>query len=450
MVQLTTGSRATGSPSFPSFIPPRMPRSTSPAATADRRRNQRCAHPVSSDDAPPVLPPIRSVRSLVDADNLTEPAMLVHGLLHQGTKGILAGASKTGKTWMLMDLAISVASGTRFLSWPTTVGRVLFVNMEIQEAFLRSRFQAMFAARSIPPVDGLDVLTLRGEEMGAGELLRALEARLRGGRYALVIIDPIYKLMVGRSEVGSTGVGILCAQIERLVVSTGAAVVYAHHFPKGVHASKRPLDRLSGSGVFGRDADTILTLTEHQVDDCYTVEATVRNLPSPPPVVMEWDFPRIVLRSDLEPEALRVTATAGGRRGLAIVLGALVRPLSHPDWLQASVDGGVSRATFFRARQRLEAQGLVVLVPATGMWHRTNPAGGETILGLAETIETATAFLRAPAGAPPLPSAPPSAPAATPPVASSLPPFETERRIYIPPDPDARSQPEDTPQPVGN
>ena len=84
-----------------------------------------------------VLPPIRSVRSLVAADNLVEPRLLVHGLLHQGTKAILGGSSKTGKTWLLMDLAISVASGTPFLSWPTTAGRVLFVNMEIQEAFLR-------------------------------------------------------------------------------------------------------------------------------------------------------------------------------------------------------------------------------------------------------------------------------------------------------------------------
>ncbi len=376
--------------------------------------------------------------------------MLVHGLLHQGTKGILGGASKTGKTWVLMDLAISVASGTPFLSWPTTAGRVLFVNMEIQEAFLRSRFQAMFAARSIPPVDGLDVLTLRGEEMGAEELLRALETRLRGGRYALVILDPIYKLMVGRSEVGGTAVGILCSQIERLVVSTGAAVVYAHHFPKGVQASKRSIDRLSGSGVFGRDADTILTMTEHQVDDCYTVEATVRNLPSPQPVVVEWDFPRMVLRSDLEPEAMRVTANAGGRRGLGVVLEALVRPLSHPDWLQASVEGGVSRATYFRARQRLEAQGAVAFIPATGMWHRTNRAGGDTIPGLNETLETATAFLRAPEGAPPPMAVQPSASAASAPTAATLPPFETERRIFIPPDPDAQPQPPEAPEPVAN
>jgi hypothetical protein len=351
---------------------------------------------------------------------------------------------------MLMDLAISVASGTPFLSWPTTVGRVLFVNMEIQEAFLRQRFEAMFAAREMQAVDGLDVLTLRGEEMSASDLLTALGNQLRGGGYSLVIIDPIYKLMVGRSEVGGTGVGILCAQIERLVVSTGAAVIYAHHYTKGFQASKRPLDRLGGSGVFGRDADTVLTLTEHQVDDCYTVEAIVRNLPTPQPIVVEWDFPRMLVRSDLEPEALRLSAGGGSRRSTSIVLRALARPLSHQDWLQASVDARVSRATFFRARQRLEAQGAVAFIPATGMWHRTNRAGGDTIPGLNETLETATAFLRAPEGAPPPMAVQPSASAASPPTAATLPPFETERRIFIPPDPGAQPQPDDPPQPVGN
>lgn len=396
----------------------------------------------------PVLPPIRTVRSLVGADNLVEPRLLVHGLLHQGTKAILGGSSKTGKTWLLMDLAISVASGTPFLAWPTTAGRVLFVNMEIQEAFLRQRFQTMFSARTMQAVEGLDVLTLRGEEVSAADLLRALGNQLRGGGYSLVIIDPIYKLMIGRSEVGSTGVGVLCSQIERLVVSTGAAVIYAHHYPKGFQASKRPLDRLGGSGVFGRDADTVLTLTEHQVDDCYTVEATVRNLPTPTPIVVEWDFPRMLVRPDLEPEALRVSESAGRRRSQGIVLGALARPLPHQDWLQASVQAGVSRATFFRVRQRLEARGAVVFVPATGMWHRTGQAGGEMFPGLNETLETATAFLRAPAGALPPPLPPPRAPAENPTTPATLPPFETERRIFIPPDPDPQGQPEDNPQPV--
>lgn len=395
-----------------------------------------------------VLPPIRSVRNLVAADNLAEPRLLVHGLLHQGTKAILGGSSKTGKTWLLMDLAISVASGTPFLSWPTTAGRVLFVNMEIQEAFLRQRFQTMFSARTMQAVDGLDVLTLRGEETSASDLLRVLENQLRGGGYSLVIIDPIYKLMIGRSEVGSTGVGVLCSQIERLVVSTGAAVIYAHHYPKGFQASKRPLDRLSGSGVFGRDADTVLTLTEHQVDDCYTVEATVRNLPTPAPIVVEWDYPRMVVRPDLEPEALRVSESAGRRRSLGIVLGALARPLPHQEWLRASVEAGVSRATFFRVRQRLEARGAVVFVPATGMWHQTDQVGGETFPGLNETLETATAFLRAPEGAQPHLPTQPSAPAASSPTPATLPPFETERRIFIPPDTVARPQPEDAPQPV--
>jgi hypothetical protein len=39
------------------------------------------------------------------------------------------------------------------------------------------------------------------------------------------------------------------------------------------------MDRMSGSGVFARDADTILTLTEHEVEGCFAVEMNLRNLP---------------------------------------------------------------------------------------------------------------------------------------------------------------------------
>lgn len=375
--------------------------------------------------------------------------MLVHGLIHQGTKAILGGSSKAGKTWLLMDLAISVASGTPFLSWPTTSGRVLLINMEIHEAFLRQRFQTMFSERGIEPVDQLDVLTLRGQQISASELLPTLSARLSGGGYSLVIIDPIYKLMTGRSENGDAAVGTLCQQIECLVVETGAAVIYAKHYPKGYQAAKRPLDRLSGSGVSGRDADTVLTLTEHQVEDCYTVEATVRNLPTPSPIVVEWDFPRMVIRSDLEPEQLRSSATGGAQRSADIVLGTLVRPLSNQDWLQASIAAGVSRATFFRARQRLEDRRLVVFLPAMGWWQRMTPEAAEPMPRLnetGETTETETPSRRTPTGARPS-TAHPRAQASPPPV--TLPPFEAERRIFIPLDPPPTpEQPPESPPPV--
>src|SRR5208337_2754717 len=101
---------------------------------------------------------------------------------------------------------------------------------------------------------------------------------------------PIYKLMAGRSENMAGGVGALVQQIDRLVEKTGAAVVYAHHYTKGNAAKKKTIDRMSGSGVFARDADTIITLTEHEEEGCYVLETTLRNLAPQPPFVVQWRY----------------------------------------------------------------------------------------------------------------------------------------------------------------
>ncbi len=243
-------------------------------------------------------------------DALAIPEELVHGLLHRGTKAVLGGSSKAGKTWLLLDLAVSVATGSPFLRWATSPGKVLFVNLEIPQTFLKLRLQKLCERKPLGHLNDLDVWTLRGEFSATESFLEAIIERGCEGEYSLIILDPIYKLMVGRAENTSSAVGVLCHQIERLVVETGAAVVYAHHFTKGDQSGKKALDRLSGSGVFARDADTIVTLTEHDVAGCFTVEMTLRNLPEQPPFVVEWGCPLMHQRHDLNPAALKRPATA--------------------------------------------------------------------------------------------------------------------------------------------
>ena len=37
------------------------------------------------------------------------------------------------------------------------------------------------------------------------------------------------------------------------------------------------MDRMSGAGAFARDADTLISLTKHEMPDAYVVDVTVRN-----------------------------------------------------------------------------------------------------------------------------------------------------------------------------
>ncbi|MEC8929590.1 MAG: AAA family ATPase, partial [Verrucomicrobiota bacterium] len=82
------------------------------------------------------LPPIKDAADL-EAETLSIPPELVKGILHQGSKLAIGGGSKTYKTWLLIDLALSVAGGRDWWGIPTAKGRVLYLNLELQEVFFR-------------------------------------------------------------------------------------------------------------------------------------------------------------------------------------------------------------------------------------------------------------------------------------------------------------------------
>jgi hypothetical protein len=332
------------------------------------------------------LPPIRAGNMLVTNDALRQPTELVNGLLHRSTKGVLGGSSKAGKTWILLDMAVAVASGGSFLNYSTNRGKVLFMNFEIQEEFFKERLRVVLEKRGLQAADilgNLDVWTLRGQNVDAEDFLGGLANRVRESGYSLIIIDPIYKLMVGRSESSTRGVGMLCHDIERLMEMSGAAIVYAHHFNKGNQSRKKAMDRLGGSGVFARDADTIITLTDHAMEGCFAVEVTQRNMASPKPFVVEWDWPMMMVRPDLDPADLNDDKKQN-QHDVSTFLLSLLRstPVTTTAWQSAAEAGGVSRATFFRRKAQLEENGEVQYDPSTKMWyrpaHEVSSARGET------------------------------------------------------------------------
>ena len=68
----------------------------------------------------------------------------VDGLIPPGATVILAGDAGVGKTWLTLDLALAVASGTKWLdSIQCKQGTVLIVDEENSEPFLRKRLHSL-------------------------------------------------------------------------------------------------------------------------------------------------------------------------------------------------------------------------------------------------------------------------------------------------------------------
>jgi hypothetical protein len=93
----------------------------------------------------------------------------------------------------------------------------------------------------------------------------------------VIIFDPLYKLVTGDENNAADMKPILSA-FDRLAESSGAAVMYVHHDPKG-HAGDRNIrDRGAGSNVLGRDYDCCITLTPHRDDpEAIVIEVLLRN-----------------------------------------------------------------------------------------------------------------------------------------------------------------------------
>lgn len=232
--------------------------------------------------------------------------VLVDGLIHRGTKTVLGGGSKSYKTWTLLNLAISVATGTPWMGRQVshTGLDVIFVNFEVAHEFFLARVNAVYKALGVAHSDKLGIWSLRGICNDLSVVLDGIRAQVKNG-ISLIVIDPIYKGLAGRDENSAGDIGQLMNEVERIVEETGAAVAFGAHYSKGNQADKDPLDRISGSGVFARDPDTILGLTQHESEGCFTVNSALRNFPAIDPFVVEWDFPIFNERRDLDPNKLK-------------------------------------------------------------------------------------------------------------------------------------------------
>jgi hypothetical protein len=238
--------------------------------------------------------------------NIPVPPVLIHGVLRQGCKLLLSGGSKQKKTWCLQDMAISVANGGDWMGFRTNQCNVLYINLEIVDYDFQQRLKDVSEAKGGGSLSCLDVLNLRGHSVDISHLKDKIIAASVEKEYGLIIVDPIYKLYGNRDENSVSDMADMLNKLDVIARETGAAIVFAAHQTKGNQANKERIDRVAGSGVFARDVDAMLVYTPHEQEDCFTVSSILRNMPPLPDFVVEWDFPLMRRKDDMNPERLKL------------------------------------------------------------------------------------------------------------------------------------------------
>ncbi|BBB91032.1 MAG TPA: AAA family ATPase [Methylomusa anaerophila] len=208
--------------------------------------------------------------SMADAwNNLPELApSLIDGILRQGHKILIAGPSKAGKSFGLIELCCAIAEGQKWLSWACAQGKVLYVNLELDRASCLHRFKDVYQALKWEPknVGNIDIWNLRGKSIPMDKLAPKLIRRAAKKNYIAIVIDPIYKVITG-DENSADQMANFCNQFDKVCTELGCAVIYCHHHSKGAQGGKRSMDRASGSGVFARDPDALIDLIELDITE---------------------------------------------------------------------------------------------------------------------------------------------------------------------------------------
>lgn len=213
------------------------------------------------------LPDTESLESVWD--NLPDLAPpLIENVLRQGHKMLIAGPSKAGKSFALIELCIAIAEGRKWFNWYCSQGKVLYVNLELDRASCLHRFKDVYTALgwSARNLSNIDIWNLRGKSVPMDKLAPKLIRRATKKDYIAIVIDPIYKVITG-DENSADQMANFCNQFDKVCTELGCAVIYCHHHSKGSQGGKKSMDRASGSGVFARDPDAMLDLIELDVTE---------------------------------------------------------------------------------------------------------------------------------------------------------------------------------------
>lgn len=243
-------------------------------------------------------------------DNMPDLAPpLIEGILREGHKMLIAGPSKAGKSFALIQLCISIAEGKPWFGFDCTQGKVLYVNLELDRASCLHRFKDVYEALEQAPtnIGNISIWNLRGKSLPMDQLAPKLIRRAQKRNYKAIIIDPIYKVITG-DENSADQMANFCNQFDKVCTELKCAVIYCHHHSKGSQTGKRSMDRASGSGVFARDPDALLDLLELELENmnedklqdapidtsqctAWRMEGTLREYPKFKPVDLWFEYP---------------------------------------------------------------------------------------------------------------------------------------------------------------
>lgn len=302
---------------------------------------------------------------------------LVASLWSSQAVGILGGAPKCGKTWLALEVAISVATGQKVLGRFSTgaAGPVLLFAAEDAEGALKERLEHLASLKGCRleqiPIHVIRERALRLDT--ANDRLR-LSQTIKRLAPKLLILDPFVRLH-RLDENSSQEVSGILDYLRQLQRTFSLSVMVIHHMRKA--SGQQQGLQLRGSGDFYAWLDSALYLRRKHGTLQLSVEH--RSAPAPDPLDLELiasdgGVPHLALKdaSDLSQEP-----TSPSEQLQEDVLTALRKHATPVKHQQLRKILGVRSQRLVETLRALEANAKVERTPAGWRLPNKNPGVGK-------------------------------------------------------------------------
>jgi hypothetical protein len=231
-----------------------------------------------SAEAGPVLPVVRAV-------DLDEPDQagrwLIETLWPRAGVGIIGGAPKCGKSWLGLDIAVSVSGGTPCLdTFPVAEpGAVLVYMAEDAAPVVKQRLVGICRHRGLELAAlPIGVITAPSVRLDLPSDQQRLHETVRRHTPRLLLLDPFVRLhRINENQAGD--VSAVLGYLRELQRAHNLAVVVVHHTRK--NGATTGGQSLRGSGDFFAWVDTALSLHRHRQQLLLSAEHRAACAPEP-------------------------------------------------------------------------------------------------------------------------------------------------------------------------
>ncbi len=212
-------------------------------------------------------------RFLDDAEieKLPDPGWLIKEILPEQALALLYGRSGHGKSFVVLDMSLSIQRGEKWLGHPVSQGDVLYILAE-GSVRVKKRLKAWKDKHGVNGSVGAHFLpnpVQLADPQQLTELLNEIK-RHHKKKYKLIVVDTLAMCLAGRDESGSVDMGLLIAAAVEIRRVTNATVLLVHHPGKDLRKGSRGHSSLLGAldtEVLLKKNNGVLTLTcEKQKD----------------------------------------------------------------------------------------------------------------------------------------------------------------------------------------